>query len=220
MITDPTPNTESQTLSLQLDQRRVTPREAKLELHISTEYWDETSKSWIYQPSDGGLKLLINVNVDEDSGEDGAAQPSLCLWLDETLREKIATPPQWPGLDINDESNQCADAWYGNDAPELKGNRVRLGRWHSPQKIHLHWSAHYWGPPDKTLAFLFTGPVDFCGIRISLKDPADLELFLAHSLPTLQLSNWDVVWSQWRILPDYPEDRQRWINAQLMPKPT
>ncbi|MDR0776568.1 MAG: hypothetical protein LBE81_08020 [Azonexus sp.] len=195
---------------LQLNERILTPQEASLCLWISTEGWDERQKAWLYGEPFLKVQWNLEIQVDEQSGEDGTPAPSLCYYI---LGSKLPPLAMLPGMRLDDPDNNWCEAWYGNDAPELTENTLTFGDWATNDHIYLRWSAKFndWDTGVDSATFLFDGLVHFTGIKMKVKNDNDAGNFLKLALPLSDLSELNIAWEEWQILSDdFPEDRRKW----------
>ncbi len=196
---------------LQLNERILVPQKASLDLRISTEDWDERQKDWLYGEPFLKVYWALEIQVDEQSGEDGAPAPDLCYYI---LGTELPPLIMLPGTRFDDPDNSRSEAWYGNDAPKLTENTLTFGDWATNNQIYLRWSARFYDRDADVdnATFLFDGLVHFTGIRMKVKNDNDAGNFLKLALPLLDLSELNAVWDdKWQILPDdYPEDRRKW----------
>jgi hypothetical protein len=198
---------------LQLNEQILAPQKASLSLYISTEDWDERQKAWLYGEPFLKVHWALEIQVDEQSGEDGAPAPDLCYYI---LGAELPPLVMLPGAIFDDPDNSCSEAWYGNDAPNLTENTLTFGDWAKNNHIYLRWSAKFddWNTGVDSATFLFDGLVHFTGIRMKVKNDNDAGNFLKLALPLLDLSELNAVWDEWQILSDdYPENRRKWHGA-------
>lgn len=147
---------------------------SRLALTLETESWDSDSESWVYGKELGVLASL-EVVVDEESGQDGAAAPD-AYWRLDPLPEDLFHST-W------DESAPDFEAWFGNDAPELEQNHIALLGRNDHGQVKICWTAQCEGN-----ALRFEGWVDFDGLTVRVADPEDAPRFLKQLWPGL---NWD-----------------------------
>jgi hypothetical protein len=123
--------------------------------------------------ADLGVSFDLTLDVDDDSGEDGAPAPMI---QNIPVREAFGRWPrldELPGLVVAVEGDRLWDAWYGNDAPPLEANRLTFGDW-SEGSIQVQWSASWAdGPARATL--VFDGPVALERIRLHLFEDESIE---------------------------------------------
>jgi hypothetical protein len=203
---------------LQLNERILTPREANLCLWISTEAWDEKQKAWLYGEPFLKVEWILEIQVDEQSGEDGAPEPSLSYYISGSKLPPLA---MLPGMRFDDPDNRCSDAWYGNDAPQLTENTLTFGDWATNDHIYLRWSAKFddWDTGVNGATFLFDGLVHFTGIKTKVKNDNDAGKFIKLALPLLDLSELNIVWGELEIYPDnFSEDRRKWHRVKWLRK--
>jgi hypothetical protein len=199
----------SSTLRLRLNERVLAPRSATLILAIASESW--VDPAWRYGVDHLNASWQLDVVVDASSGEDGAPAPSLTFFLPEP--QALAPLSQWPGLQFVDPQARFSEAWYGNDAPALTRNVLTFGPWHGPRHIELQWDACYddWQPRTPQAPFRLSGPVDFGGITMQVKDDGDAARFFDALLPQVDRGELAMQWQPWiEHPPSMPADRRRW----------
>ncbi|MBX7187112.1 MAG: hypothetical protein K1Y01_18370 [Vicinamibacteria bacterium] len=156
-------------------------RKATIGLHIAGEVWDARSKSSRYEPRPADVTYGLEVEVDDRSGEDGAPAPQI-----QSLPVLRAAGGRHPSLarlgelvvQELDDGYDCDewDAWFGNDAPGLCGNRVVFQGWEG-NALRVRWEARY-DQGGRSRPFLFEGLVDFTGIYVRVKEAEDADIFL------------------------------------------
>jgi hypothetical protein len=162
------------TSKLILSGRRLPVERAELCLRRSTS-WPRPKRL-----DDAGVKLGLDVRVDEHSGEDGAPAPVI---QSIPVRQALG---RWPyldelsGLAITLDDDAAWDAWVGNDASALCANRLEFGRW-SGRSIKVSWSATvddgdvYGLFPVRPRKLKFEGPVSFARIELYLYEDESIE---------------------------------------------
>lgn len=207
-------------MQLLLNDRTLAPRAAQLELVIATQAWSDAEAAWLYGDDCLHAAWRLEVDVDEFSGDDSAAAPSLYFMLDDAAR--LPRISAWNGLRFDDPHDRCCEAWYGNDAPPLTGNVLEFGAWDASGALQLRWSArfHDWETGSKDAPFLLAGGVAFAGITMQVKQDADAARFLALLLPAIDASELQLAWGPWigHAAP-MPPDRRRWHPATWTRKP-
>lgn len=140
---------------------------ARLGLSLETESWD--GKDWVYGKE---LQVMasIEVMVDEESGEDGAAAPD-AHWVMKPVPTDLFHS-EW------DDSAPEFEAWFGNDAPELDENKIRLLGRDPNGQVQVDWTASCGGLPMKC-----SGPVEFSGLAMRVRQPEDAAGFLKKVHP-------------------------------------
>ena len=171
---------------------------ARLGLSLETESWD--GKDWVYGQE---LQVMVSleVMVDEDSGEDGAAATD-AHWVMKPV------PVDFFHSEWTDSAPEF-EAYFGNDAPELENNRIRLQGRDPSGRVLVDWEATCGGLPMK-----FQGAVDFSGLTMRVHDPADAPKFLAKIAPA---------WAQLKPLEEevvdfgmaMPENRRVWHSLSF-----
>lgn len=212
---------------LHLGTRTTGIQRATLTLFIATEAWASQRKSWLGKPVMAWLYGRdhahaywdLEIEVDEESGADGAPAPSLRLPVD-----GASFPAQLSaitGTAIVEGTDVEAEASYGNDAPALENNRLEFGAWLPPDKIHLHWTAQYedWDTkPRKHVSFVFDGPVEFAGIHMQVKASEDAVPLLSHVLPALDQSTLELSWGRQIDYGTHAQgDRRHWREVLWKP---
>ncbi|MFP2925592.1 SMI1/KNR4 family protein [Pyxidicoccus sp. 3LG] len=151
---------------------------ARLEIYVSTWVPDLEAREYRYQPDRATVLYSLELRAGDSSGEDGMPEPyAQDIPVAAANGGRHPTLAEWSTLVVGPEGDW--DAWYGNDAPRLDGNRLTvLGL--TGQDLTLRWEASY-SQYGRDFAFLFEGPVRFEGIRFDVKDPADLDRVLASA---------------------------------------
>ncbi|MBN9419921.1 MAG: hypothetical protein J0I12_30985 [Candidatus Eremiobacteraeota bacterium] len=140
---------------------------ARLGLSLETESWD--GKDWVYGKE---LQVMVSleVMVDEDSGEDGAAAPD-AHWVMKPIPADLFHS-EW------DDSAPEFEAWFGNDAPVLENNRIRMTGRNDAGQVQVEWTADCGRLPMKC-----SGWVDFSGLAMRVRQPEDAPGFLKKVHP-------------------------------------
>lgn len=124
--------------------------------------------------SDAGVVFMLELQVDGDAGEDGAPAPTI---QSIPVREAFGRWPrldELPGLVVDVPDDALWDAWYGNDAPPLEGNRLAFGSW-AGSSIEVHWMASW----DLGRNNRGDGPVELAGIRLHIFEDEPIEGLIA-----------------------------------------
>ncbi len=172
---------------------------ARLGLSLETESWD--GKDWVYGQE---LQVMVSLEVlvDEESGEDGAAAPD-AHWVMKPLPTDLFHS-DW------DDSAPEFEAWFGNDAPELEENRIRISGRDSSGQVQVEWTASCGGLP-----MTCSGPVEFSGLAMRVRKPEDAAPFLAKVHPA---------WAQLKPVEEevvdfgeaMPEHRRVWHSLRFV----
>jgi hypothetical protein len=182
-------------LILEAEGKRRTCAFANAILFVQTEKWVEGKRrwlrrepgEWIYGPEHSRAMLEIEVEVDEDSGADGAAAPNLRIFLN---------PSDWRAEGVEAFANSkwhhgrgCEiEAFYGNDAPVIDNCVVIFGGWSQLSVIEIDWRGTMrCRPGDPEKAFHLHGPVRFEHISINVKRTEDVATIFATALPGFAL---------------------------------
>lgn len=144
---------------------------ARLALTLETESWNPGKECWVYGQNLGVLASL-EILVDEDSGEDGAAAPD-AHWRLEPLPEDLFQS-QW------DDSAPEFEAWFGNDAPELEDNQIRFSGRNPEGQVQLLWTSRCAGEVVEV-----AGWVDFAGLSVRVTEPEHAQQFLQRIWPSM-----------------------------------
>ncbi len=126
-----------------------------------------------------GVAFGLALNVDEDSGEDGAPAPMI---QNIPVLEAFGRWPrldELPGTVVSVENDVLWDAWYGNDAPPLTANRLEFGNW-SGNAIHVRWSARWDRGRDEPGILTFDGAAALSGIRLNIFEDEPIEALLTE----------------------------------------
>ena len=169
------PNPETTTLGspLLLEGKALSVESADLSLRMITETWDGEKSLYLADPQ---LQMVLDIYVDENSGEDGAPAPFINL----TFKKPIAKPDDFFRTEWTQEDGTL-EASYGNGAPTLEENRLVLSGLEDGQ-VRLRWSARY-EEDGRRLPFLFDGRAAFQGLKGTVKTPADFQSTLAKVAP-------------------------------------
>lgn len=153
-------------------------QEARLSFLLNNEGWDEKSKSWIYGV-DLHLMGSLEVHVNEQSGEDGAASPDASWRIDPVPADVFHH--EW-----TDESDEF-EAWFGNDAPELENNHLRLKGRNGAGQVLVHWTSEVDGETVEV-----EGWFDFDGITGTVLNTDDIPNFVAQVWPDAPKMNIEI----------------------------
>lgn len=182
---------------IHVEGQRIVPRAIMARMEIQTEDWvarkptllarlsgSVSNGKWVYGPDYARAVLEIEIEVDDESGADGALWPRLCIRFD---------PGAWRGTDFAalagrsfavGEAGVAISGFYGNDAPDMQGNCVRFEAGCEAGELLLDWTAQFrWRPRDPLEAFHFSGPIRIEGLWLALKRDEDLAPILAACLP-------------------------------------
>ena len=169
------PNPQETTLGtpLLLEGKALSVESADLTLRMITETWDGETSVYMADPH---LMMVLDIYVDENSGEDGASAPLLNI----TFTAPIPKPEEFFTSEWT-ESKAKFDASYGSGAPALEENRLIFSGIEDDQ-VRLRWSARY-EEGGRRLPFLFDGRATFKGLTGTVKKPADFQSTLAKVAP-------------------------------------
>jgi hypothetical protein len=159
-------------------------RSATFSIRVNTEVWDREARVGRYDPARAEVFYGIDIEVDEHSGEDGAPAPEVSH-----IPVARANGGRHPSLEALatltvkelDNGDDCDewDAWFGNDAPGLCGNRVTFKGWDG-NALRVRWEAHY-DDRGRVRPFLYEGLVEFTGIYLTVKRPEEADVFLSRA---------------------------------------
>lgn len=194
---------------------------ARFDINLLTEGWDEKG-AWVYGPNPAWARYSLEVSVDEHSGEDGAPAPtadSIPVWAANGNRHPSLA--ELGALEVP-EGDEDWDAWYGNDAPPLRANRLRFLGWQDG-RLRLRWEAAYdeYDPErreEREGRLVYEGDAEFGGIRLQVKAPEDADRFLAEvwgGQPLETLRREELGWTDYGE--DFPADRRRWYTVRYWP---
>jgi hypothetical protein len=147
-------------------------RRATFGIHVTTE------------GSDAEARYGIDIEVDEHSGEDGAPAPEVSdIPVARANGGRHPSLAALAALSVHevDDGYDCDewDAWFGNDAPGLCGNRVSFQGWEGGA-LRVRWEAHY-DDRGRKRPFLYEGLVQFTGIYVRVQRPEYAEAFLERA---------------------------------------
>ena len=170
-------------LVLDLNGETIVPNSATLSLNFATDTWDDSQQAWIYGEGHICPHWQLDVTVEVDSGEDGAAAPTLCYLLDP--EPGLPPPAEFPGLQFSDLENQRCEAWYGNDAPAIVDNVLRFGPWLDLCRIEIEWTGKYhdWKTKRRDAPFRLAGGIAFKGITAQVREESDAARFIRMLMP-------------------------------------
>ncbi len=117
-------------------------------------------------------------------------------------------PAQLSGF-VLDEKDHKAEAWWGNDAPSLDGNRLEIKSELKAGPVDVLWTA----TSSRGAKLKFEGPVEFMGISLKVKKVTDVDGFLRKVWPALDPARLELVSeSEIDFGEDWPEDRRHWME--------
>jgi hypothetical protein len=194
-----------------VDGRARPVESATLELSLQTEAWSPTAKEWLYGPEHLAVDASLAVRVDERSGEDGALAPEAqSIPIVRAAGGRPPAPDALPGLVVDDQDDW--DAWFGNDAPTLDGNRLVFGPWVARDAIEVDWTATY-GSARRPLRV--SGPVRFAGLSLMVKAPEDEAAFLEQTFGAAALTGLRRVAEEAVDFgPGMPAGRRHWTRVR------
>ena len=168
-------------------------------LTLKIEGWDASSKSWVYG-QDVHLLASLQIQVDEDSGEDGAASPDVSWRF---------CPGPTPFFGTWDDSAPELEAWFGNDAPALQDNRIELLGLTEHGFLKIRWTANV---EDDSDPMEVEGVVQFKGLTCTTPQPQDAVRLLGDLWPD------STCWPQQASEPvdcgpDWPSQRRYWSTV-------
>lgn len=169
------PNPQETTLGtpLLLEGNALSVESAELTLRLITETWDGEKSVYMADPH---LLMVLDIYVDENSGEDGEPAPLLNI----AFSSPITKPEDFFRSEWTESAAQF-DATYGSGAPALEENRLILSGLEDGQ-VQLRWSARY-EEDGRRLPFLFDGRATFKGLTGTVKKTADFQSILAKIAP-------------------------------------
>jgi hypothetical protein len=192
-------------------------RGATFGIHVTTEVWDEEARVGRYDPALARARYGIEIDVDEHSGEDGAPAPEVS-----DVPVARANGGRHPSLEALaalsvqelDDGYDCDewDAWFGNDAPGLCGNRVAFQGWQG-NALRVRWEAHY-DDRGRQRPFLYEGLVEFTGVHVSVRKVEEANVFLARAWggqPVETLERHVLGWTDYG--PSFAPDRRFWYSV-------
>lgn len=149
---------------------------SELSLRVETESWDEASQQSVYgrNPS---LTLALEIVVDENSGQDGALGPSAYISLPSD------TPAKLQGF-VLEEKQHSFEAWWGNDAPKLEGNRLEIKSELVSGPVEIVWTA----TSEKGTSLTVEGSIEFVGLSLKVKKVTDTDGYLRKVWPALDVA--------------------------------
>lgn len=158
-------------------------RGATFSMFVRPEVWDPEARTNRYDLATARVGYGIAVDVDDRSGEDGAPAPEVSYVP--VARANGGSHPSLEalaGLDVREQGDDDCDewdAWFGNDAPALCGNRVTFGGWEG-NALRVRWEAHY-DAGGRRRPFLFEGLVAFTGIHVEVRRAEEADACLARA---------------------------------------
>lgn len=184
---------------------------AEMTQFISTEAWVADEGAWLYGLSHCKLHYTIEIEVDDNSGDDGEPRPDFRVNVVDfptpTLREL-------PGRPIHELGATCG--WLGNGAPDLDDVNWTLVDVPSPGVVMVDLSATYrWRSDGPVERLHYAGAAELRPLKMRVKDPDDADAFLAKVFggqSAVGAVRSDLDW--WELGPSAPEDRRRWLTVQ------
>lgn len=180
----------------------------QLSIVVETEWYDPERKSYRYGSEHLRVRCSLEIEVNDESGEDGAPAPC----IDEIPIHELSASQQCPSLDeLSGAALEGDDwgAWLGNDAPDVHANKLQFGQWQG-DSIAIHWQGSYtWRETASRLRF--RGLVLCRGISIAVREEGEEEhFFLALWGATVRerMKKIDLGWQDYGE--HLPEGRRRW----------
>lgn len=174
---------------------------AELSLRVETETYDGASQDWVYgrNPS---LVLALEVRVDSGSGQ-GALAPDLYFHL------PASAPGDLKGFHLDEKAHEV-EAYWGNDAPALQGNRLEILSELKSGAVEVRWTA----TSERGASLSFVGSAEFMGISLKVKKVTDVDGFMARVWPALPTSRMELAGeSEVDYGDDFEdEERQHWME--------
>ncbi|MET0556354.1 MAG: hypothetical protein ABW221_25160 [Vicinamibacteria bacterium] len=192
-------------------------RSATFGIHVKTEAWDPEGRVGLYDPARAETCYGIDIEVDERSGEDGAPAPQVgSIPVARANGGRHPSLEQLATLAVRelDDGYDCDewDAWFGNDAPGLCGNRITFQGWEG-NALRVRWEAHY-DDRGRERPFLYEGLVEFTGIVLAVKQPEEADVFLARAWGGQPVETLERHALGWRDLdPKFAPDRRFWYSV-------
>lgn len=187
---------------------------ATLTQFISTEEWDHTSRSWLYGREHLSVQYVLEIKVDEESGDDGAAMPDIRVRVTDLPTPRLSHLAGGR-LDLLGMS----EGWFGNDAPEL--HDIEVGVLAVPQhdRIRLRVDATYPNPDARsTQPFVFLGEATLEPVATRVKEIGHLPGFLAHVFgPEWLQSVREVDGGEFSVPGAEQPDRRLWHRRTYIP---
>ena len=178
-----------------IDGETTSIEQATLRLTLHTENWDPDSGEWRYG-QDPEIEAGLEIIVDEESGEDGAAAPD-ASWRLRPMPEDLFNS-RW------DDNAPDFEAWYGNDAPELENNQIEFRGRGPDGQVRIHWTSTCEDEP-----VVFDGWAQFTGLALQVQEPGEVEQFLSRVWPALLAAKPKIDMEQEIDFgPTMPEDRR------------
>ena len=179
---------------IEVEGRAVAPRSTQAYMGIVTQVWAPkrwgpfVRKHWDYGPEHAVAMLELEIELDDQSGEDCALFPVLRI---------IFKPGSWIGSSFADLAGRTFvegvdaikfEAHYGNDAPHFENNRVHFHAGGEPGQLQLDWQAQYrWYPNDAPEPFRFSGPIRIQGLWLDVMRDVDAAPIVAAAMPGFAL---------------------------------
>jgi len=153
-------------------------RSATFSMEIGSDPWLTDAEKGAYGADFRKLIYSLEIDVNEDSEEDGACAPvAQCIPVWRAAGKRHPSLAGLEQLDVDDANDW--DAWFGNDAPALQNNRLHFHDWSGATRLQLTWHAELvksvHGGELEPNAIDFDGEVDFAGIRICVENLEDAD---------------------------------------------
>ncbi len=157
-------------------------RGASMSQFLSVEEWVGSSRRWEYGEGHLSIQYAIEIDVDEQSGSDGAPAPEIRIRLtDFPIRPLSLLAGE--RLDVPGG----VEGWYGNDAPTLDPLQVRVISVRPPDTVGLRIDGLYrWKASARhSERFVFAGDVAVSPLSTRVHDAADAGRFLRQAFGDL-----------------------------------
>ena len=182
-------------------------RSAVFTMRILSEHWSDTGfMTYGAVPRPNIYDFAIE--VDDESGEDGAAQPMAQTIPLAGLDGRHPALTALPGRSVAGP-DAAWDSWFGNDAPALLDNRMGFGAWGpGGETLHLRWEARLERKQDGINRLVYDGQARFSGIVLHVRRLEDADRLLEAgwgAQPAASLRRVDRALELNRWTPDTPE---------------
>jgi hypothetical protein len=184
---------------------------AKLGLFINTESWDEATQLWVYGPRHLRANYSLEIQVDKDSGEDGAPFPmAQTIPVRRRSNGFFPLPADLSGITVRGDEGW--EAWLGNDAPPIMANQLTFGGYQEG-RVGITWTGEYGFHSREPFVFDGDAAIDHVGISVKAEEDADAfmtQLFGAERLASLrrEVGEWQTYGES------MPENRRRWMTVK------
>jgi hypothetical protein len=179
------------------------PKSADIAIRISTGTWEEYGPNYNYS-----VTACLGVEVNDDSGEDGAAAPNLSFppfehtphftSINDLVGKKIVERWKDP---MKDDYRYFWEGTFGNDLDGCLTSNTIFFKEYGPKGFFIEWSANItnWAPEgkwgEKLGAMHFEGNAAFNGVTLRVKQEGDETRIIPKVFGTT-MDRWNKYWQR------------------------